>query len=1018
MCSKLFMILFVALLLPGLLFAAGGKIKGKVVDKDSKEPLVGATVAIVGTSMGAAVNTDGEYTILNVVAGTYQLKASFVGYQTVTLSNVRVNSDLTTEENFELYAEGVTAPAVDIIAERPLVNKSATNAVRIVDADFFDKVPIRGLSSAVAIQPGVVQQNGEFHIRGSRPDEVGFQLEGVGVNDVLFGGRAVNLSDQAVEQVQIQAGGYNAEYGGANAGIVSAQLKTGSSEQWKASALLETDNYTKQGNKSLGGYSYGYSDYTATLGGPLLGKSLTFFGSIENTFYRDAGIPATFTPVAQTGNSNLINANPQVWGGFNFSGANALIAAPGFSIYHPTDATIADTLNLVAQPGNLSGGMYNKYGYSASFLSDLGSVQLRASGSYTNIRSKDGITPGNASNRIVSNILDAARTPLRKEDDGFGNLKVSHFLNPTTYYQVSLNYFYSNSQIMDPDFTSNMALYGDSLANAQIGYLLQGQSLNFPSWSVFGGNPNGLTVREPGVQESPYGKTLQTSIGGRADFTTQMDKHELKAGGEYTRYTVRRYYVPQTNAFSLAKINQEHPGDAAAQQAAFRAPTSQGGIDNYGYDVMGNSISSDIVDPVSGDITDFGPPHPVFAAAYLEDKVEMSDIVLNLGLRYDYIKPDSWTVDDPGLLTTNDNLYVPKASNLKKTPATNQISPRLGFSFPVTDRTVFHAQYGKFIQETQLSNSYLGGIAMWSLLKSGLFISNSFGWGLKPERTTQYEMGFSQQISDFASFDITGFYKDIMDQITFIEVAPAAGSTIANYGAYINGDFSTVKGVEVKFTLRRTNRIAASINFTFSDARGTGSNPASASGAAVTGSVPYLPRYVFPSNFDQANRGSFLFDYRFDKNDGGPILERLGLNLLATFNSGHAYTQFQLNGNGVDDVRNRIPTQAIGASTTPWFFQLDARLDKPVTFGGLDANFYIYVINLLGTNNIINVFQRTGDASDDGWLSAGGASLSQGNPQYAQMYRSVFLGDNSSADAFNSNFGPPRQFRFGVKLNY
>ena len=107
------------------------------MDKDTEEPLVGANVVIVGTSMGAATNIAGEFTILNVPAGTYTMRATYVGYQTITVSNIRVNNDLITEANFRLPSEGVTVQAVEIVAERPLVNKSATNAVRIVDEEFW-----------------------------------------------------------------------------------------------------------------------------------------------------------------------------------------------------------------------------------------------------------------------------------------------------------------------------------------------------------------------------------------------------------------------------------------------------------------------------------------------------------------------------------------------------------------------------------------------------------------------------------------------------------------------------------------------------------------------------------------------------------------------------------------------------------------------------------------------------------------------------------------------------------------
>ncbi|HXX62233.1 MAG TPA: TonB-dependent receptor, partial [Bacteroidota bacterium] len=229
MQRKLVVLLLISALVPSLVFASG-KIKGKVADAGTGEPLVGANVLIQGTSMGAATNTSGEFTVLNVPAGTYSLKTSYVGYQAITLNNIRVNNDLTTEANFQLPAEGVQVAIVEIVAERPMVNKSATNAVRIIDNDFFNNLPARGLDAAVSLQPGVYEVPGTntVYIRGGRPDEVGYNVEGVGVSDPLYGGRGLSVIAEALEQTQVQAGGYNAEYGGANAGIVSSQLRTGS----------------------------------------------------------------------------------------------------------------------------------------------------------------------------------------------------------------------------------------------------------------------------------------------------------------------------------------------------------------------------------------------------------------------------------------------------------------------------------------------------------------------------------------------------------------------------------------------------------------------------------------------------------------------------------------------------------------------------------------------------------------------------------------------------------------------
>ncbi len=979
MQRKLFFVLVMAVLVPAVLFASG-KIRGKVADAGTSEPLVGANVVVVGTSMGAATNVAGEYTILNVPAGTYTIRTSYVGYQSVVVSNVRVNNDLTTETNFQLPAEGVTVAAVEIVAERPLVNKSATNAVRIIDQEFFSKIPARGTNIALAVQPGVVLQNNNIYIRGGRPDEVGYRVEGVGVNDVLNGGNALVVAAEAVEQIQVQAGGFNAEYGGANAGIVQAQLRSGSSEAWKFSLLAETDNYTKQNKKALNGYSFGYSDYTATLGGPVLGKTLRLFGSIENTFYRDP--------------------NQSVRDPFSFTGlVTDLVVQPSSPVVNGAKQAVRDTIDIIAG-ANAFGGFDKRWNYAGSALLDLGQIQVRASGSYSQHLAQ--------TTSYYINILNTSRLPLTSDHNAFANLKLSHVLTPTTFYEINLNYFNTFSKTYDPNFEDNLFLYGDSAANAAIGYQLRGTSYNYSQLTVF----QGLTgINQPGTELAGYNKTSQIGLGGRIDFTTQMKSHELKFGGEYTRYKIRRF--APAGVFAWASLKQQAGGDPVKLQTLLTKSSGVGG-DIYGYDIYGNDLNNDVIN-AAGALTDLGPAQPTFAAAYVQDKIEFSDIIVNAGLRLDYIDPDSRDALNPGDLTFDASDQI-IASDIKKTDKTVQVSPRLGFSFPVTDRTVFHAQYGKFIQQTRLIDSYRGIQQVAGNIKGGFFNANANGWGLKPTRTTQYELGFSQQFADVASFDITAFYKDIQDQIQFTYIIPDPGTGLSNYSSLVNADFSTSKGVEFKLTLRRTQRVQAQVNFTFADTRTTGSNPASVAGLWSAGSTVDYPKYIFPADFDQGNRGSVLLDYRFGRDDGGPILSQLGLNLLLQFNSGHAFTRLieQQKGTNPGDPRFRQPIEPVGSSTTPWFFQLDGRLDKVVRLGPLDVDFYIYVINILGTDNAVNVFPRTGDPKEDGWFSTANGILdaqAQG-PQYVALWRAFQDGRNSG------NFGPPRMIRFGLKLDY
>ena len=174
-------------------------------------------------------------------------------------------------------------------------------------------------------------------------------------------------------------------------------------------------------------------------------------------------------------------------------------------------------------------------------------------------------------------------------------------------------------------------------------------------------------------------------------------------------------------------------------------------------------------------------------------------------------------------------------------------------------------------------------------------------------------------------------------------------------------------------------------------------------------------------------------DYRWDKGEGGPILERLGINLQFTFNSGHPFTQATGSGGQQEtdlgnvlndaDARTRFPLGPIANSITPWVYQLDLRIDKSFSIGSLDVNIYCYVQNLLNTQNVLNVYYRTGNAYDDGYLtdpSQSATTLQQYGSMFSQLYNVINLQNSQNqfrSNGFN-NFGTPRQLRVGAKLEF
>lgn len=986
-----------ALLLCPLLSFGGttGKIKGRVTDKANGEALVGATVVVLGTSLGATANEEGDFIILNVPAGTYDLKANFIGYQPYKLEKVQVSSDLTTETNFTLtpLAEGVAMEEIVVQRERDLVSKNQTNVTRIQTNEDIKNLPIRGVTAAIVLSPGVVQQNGNIHIRGGRQDEVGYFLEGANTRNVLTGANLTTVIPEALEEFQVQAGGYTAQYGGANAGIIRQTLRSGTTD-FKASLLAETDNFTPQNKQRLGTYSYGYSNYVATLSGPVFSDKVKFFLAGENQFDRDMRV--------------------QFWQGFRFENL--------------PDINSPDTVKVLEiQPGNFPGMMRNRYTGNGSLTFDFNPLTVRLGGSITRQREQGTTLP-------VREIFDLARQPITESSDMLANAKLTYFVSPTVLLEANVGYGDNRRKVSDPDHGDNYLLYNDSLANANYGYQYRSYAIGPLDYNLYG-----FPFRRFGAMRTGFSKAQQTRTTGSFDVTAQMGGvHELKLGGSAEFYKVRNYAVGVAGNSSLLTYYRTNP-DAARLSGAARdyQVRRNGSVNNYGYDVYGNKIDKafDTEDPLSID----GAKQPKFYAAYLQDKIEYSDLIINVGLRFDFFDANDFKfIDDP--TTTNiiegpDNpsvdatTYEYKATGIQKRDPFKALSPRLGFSFPVSDRTVFHLQFGKFIQFPRLDVLYTGRGNQGVSFTGGNYIPNPVGRDLDPERTSQYEVGFTQQISDNAAFDINGFYKDISGQIQIARQVTTSNSVAAGYNTLVNGDFATTKGVEFSLRLRRVNRFQAQLNYTFSDAKGTGSTTNSAVSSIENGTL--FPTVISPLDFSQAHRGSFNLDFRFGPDDGGPILERLGANVLFTFSSGHPFTlsSGSPGQQGVEtgalvenDARFSNPNEAVNTSTTPWNFQVDLRIDKTLSLGPLNTNFYVYVQNLLNTKNVINVYRRSGNAEDDGYLNNPDLSagpISSLGPRYVDLYRAINLANGQHYRQITGNdlWASPRQIRFGMKLD-
>jgi hypothetical protein len=359
------------------------------------------------------------------------------------------------------------------------------------------------------------------------------------------------------------------------------------------------------------------------------------------------------------------------------------------------------------------------------------------------------------------------------------------------------------------------------------------------------------------------------------------------------------------------------------------------------------------------------------------------------------------------------------------------VMPRIAFTFPISDEANFFAHYDVLTQRPT-DGSRLSLIEYLFINSNvGAFVNNP---SLKPQRTTDYELGFTQTLNERKNSAITlsAFYREFRNMIQLIAVNFAYP---ANYLTYGNVDFGTVKGFTVAYDLRRTGGVQLTASYTLQFADGTGSGATEAENLLNAGQ-PNL-RTTLPLSFDQRHAIVTNIDYRFGSgsNYRGPVVgkkemrlfDNMGANLVLRAGSGTPYSR---QSNATPEAQFSVQARPlldglINGSRLPWQIRADLRIDKNIdlSWGGsadgtgkkvANLNIYLQVLNLLNTKNVLNIYRYTGNANDDGYLTDASAQAliaAQNDPQAFRDLYSAKLSDPSY-------YSIPRRIRLGVMLDF
>ncbi len=267
-------ILVVLLLAATSLLFAGttGILEGTVVDRETREPLIGVTVSITGTGLGAATNLEGFFQINNIESGTYDVRITNIGYQPVIYKGVTIRNDLRTRIKIEMVQSAVELEPVEVTAERPLIQKDITGTNYSIGSKQVERLPVKNVGDLLALFPSVTA---EGNVRGGKTSEVVYLVDGLPMQDMVGGGAGGSLPKSAITEFSVQSGGFEAEYGNALSGVVNITTRRGGSSH-SLVARVEKDNWIAGDWNTQNNHA---TETELTVAGPLLAEKLFYFGA-------------------------------------------------------------------------------------------------------------------------------------------------------------------------------------------------------------------------------------------------------------------------------------------------------------------------------------------------------------------------------------------------------------------------------------------------------------------------------------------------------------------------------------------------------------------------------------------------------------------------------------------------------------------------------------------------------------------------------------------------------------------
>ena len=911
-CTLVFALFFCT---PAL--AQTGKITGVVTDASTGEPLPGVNVVIVGAQQGATTNTEGLYNILNVSPGNYDVRASFVGYAPVTQEGVRVNINLTTEVNFEMQEQTVGLEEVTVQATEPVVKRDISANVANLNAEEIANVPVASLSEVIGLQAGVEG----LSVRGSNLNELQFNVDGFSMRDGRDNTPFTGVSYTSVQSVQVQTGGFNAEYGNVRSGLINVVTKEGPRDHYTADVMLR---YSPAQQRYFGPRP------NAGINGEVAPEEMTYWVRP----YMDPEVAFVGTRSEESPWDRYTQRQYPDFDGWN------TISEQLMSDDDPSNDLTPEQLVEVFQ-----------FRGRKSFEIDDPDYEIDGSigGPVPGVSSYLGDLRFMASYRQTQS---AYAVPMRRETymDRMGQFKLTSDVSNSM--KLTLLGMYAKQKGLNPSavgFATMLQGDGDTFS-----YLNRDNMWTLDRWSL------------SDVTRNMVGATLTHTLSSNTFYEVELQRNHSDYLTGPGPFRDRETIVETIGSMELDEqpfgvaldLETGFAGERISGYMARARDSSEIAVYNGSFDLTSQVNNNLMLKGGANYIfthhnadhrqaavhQSFDNPiyqwerYPRQGALYAQSKFEFEGLIANLGLRLDYFHAGGeWYQYDRftrGFSPAHGNEV---GEFLDQEPVGRQVylSPRLGVSFPITTNSKLFFNYGHF-------RSMLDPIDLYVTRRITTGAIDQIGNPEHPmPRTVAYELGYEQNLFDRFLLRLTGYYKALGEQPRLVNYQSLDGEV--QYAKSLPYNYEDIRGFEASLQ-KNTGWVRGFLNYTYMSTKQGNfgfswyyENLFEQRQFERTSRAHYQSKPV-PQPFARANV-AFLSPSEFGPEWAGVHpLGKWRLSLLGTWEAGSYFT-WTGSGGAIPGLENNVQWTA--------YKNLDLRLAKSFDTGLGETQFFVDVSNVL-----------------------------------------------------------------------